>query len=136
MGFDIIHLSARVKATIHLDNGENIPWGICESFNLWDRTNISHQNIVKIMNAEDRIAAYREVISEIGNFEDYPPMETFDKWDSDLDLEFHGEGANIKQVLVGPSVKVDTRTVGQKKLDEFDQWLSEHRGWKLEWSCW
>jgi hypothetical protein len=136
MGFDTIHLFAKVKATIHPDNSEDIPWGICESFKLWDRTNIGHQNIVKIMNAEDRIAAYREVVSEIGNFEDYPPMITFDEWDSSIDFEFEGEGANIKQIIVGDSVKVETRTVGQKKLEEFDQWLQEHRGWKLEWSCW
>jgi hypothetical protein len=136
MSFDMIFLSASVKATIHLDNGEDVPWGICESFNLWERGVIGHSNIVKIMNAEDHISAYREVINEIGNFDDYPPMITFDEWDSSIDFEFEGEGANIKQIIVGDSVKVETRTVGQKKLEEFDQWLQEHRGWKLNWSCW
>jgi len=48
----MIFLSASVKATIHLDNGENVPWSICESFNLWERGAIGHSNIVKIMNSE------------------------------------------------------------------------------------
>jgi hypothetical protein len=136
MSFDMIFLSASVKATIHLDNGEDVPWGICESFNLWERGAIGHSNIVKIMNAEDHISAYREVINEIGNFDDYPPMVIYDPDDESIDFEFEVDGNEVKQIIVGASVKADNRTVGQKKLEEFDQWLQEHRGWKLNWSCW
>jgi hypothetical protein len=136
MSFDMIFLSASVKATIHLDNGEDVPWGICESFNLWERGVIGHSNIVKIMNAEDHISAYREVINEIGNFDDYPPMSIYDLDDESIDFEFEVDGNEVKQIIVGDSVKVDTRTVGQKKLESFDKWLQEHRGWKLNWSCW
>lgn len=124
-------LTARAKATLHLRNGEQREYVVEMDIPLFETPTEVTNVILSFKTHEEQLAAYRGWI-----------LETHDKvpdtvvWDAD-DTSVHIDVNPLdlaEAVIVGDTVRPETRTMGELIVKDLDDVLQEYESWDFEWS--
>jgi len=122
-----ILISASTPTTFHLEGGKSVTSETVRDFKVWQTPTAVTEALLRKESegVEAQIAAYKAWALSVGN--EPAGGWVWDEGDPTVDLAWKGG----EQVIVGNTVRPDTRTVGEAHVAEFEKWLAAHNGWKV-----
>ncbi len=121
-----ITIHAVARATLSLKSGRVLDREIENSFSTWQTPTDLTRKIVENGDLDQQIQLYKDWVLDVGNV----PCGgvRFDKDDITVHVDFDDD---LNMVITGNSVRPDTRTMGERHVEELDEWLAEHDGWNI-----
>ena len=126
-----IMLTAQANATLHLSNGEERRYLVEENIPLNETPTEVTNIILGFKTHEEKLAAYKGWILE--TFNKVADTVTWDDGDTSVRIEV--DLLNLTNtIIVGDTVRPETRTMGELIVKDLDDVLQEYESWDFEWS--
>ena len=126
-----IRLTAQVNAILQLNNGKQCDHLVEVNIPLRNTPTEVTNIILGFKTHEERLAAYKGWILETYN--KVADTVTWDEGDKSVRIEVDPQNLT-NTIIVGDTVRPETRTVGELMIKDLDDALQDHEFWDFDWS--